>query len=133
MGGKTIYVCMSFLLMSIIGHSQSNKIFLRLNNSSIKFQVYRASLYVIGENKVTDPKFLITVTKKGSDAKTLKAISREDWLAALNNPKCDWAANLLLYEMYKKDATIFEVVKAREQWLNGYKQTDVEFWQKELK
>ncbi|HKO82116.1 MAG TPA: hypothetical protein VJU78_17030 [Chitinophagaceae bacterium] len=108
-------------------------IFLSLNNNSIKFQVYRASLYVIGENKVTDPKFLITITKKSSDAKTLKSISREDWLAALNNPKCDWAANLLLYEMYKKDATTFEVVKTREQWLNGYKQTDIEFWQKELK
>jgi len=116
-----------------MGHSQTNKIFLRLNNNSIKFQVYRASLYVIGENKVTDPKFLIVVTKKTSDVKKLKEISREDWLAALNNPKYDWAANLLLYEMYKKDATAFEVVKTREQWLDGHKKTDVEFWQNELK
>ena len=130
---KTIYTCLTFLLISIIGNSQDNKIFLRLNNNSVRFQVYRASLNIIDENKVTDPKLLITVTKSASDTKTISGVSREDWLAALSNPKYDWAANLLLYELYKKDATVFEVVKTRKQWLNGYKDVDIEFWKKELK
>jgi hypothetical protein len=51
------------------------------------------------------------------------------WLRHLSAVKSDWATNLILYYLFKKDAAAFvSIHKKRQQWLK-LKQDDIDYWQ----
>ena len=54
------------------------------------------------------------------------------WISHLSNDQTDWATNLVLYFLYKKDATIlFYLFSDRKKWVK-YKNTDIDYWKKFL-
>ena len=109
---------------------QSDKLFAHLSNDSVRLKILRVSPNFIDNGKVSTPKNLIKVTITSVDSKGLKKMKRSDWIKALNDPQTDWAANLLLYDMYRKDATTFIVTKKREEWVISNKESDIEYWKK---
>ncbi|MDJ1495241.1 hypothetical protein QNI19_20040 [Cytophagaceae bacterium DM2B3-1] len=105
----------------------------RLCNDSIQYTVTRISPKYVGVDRLSSPKNIISVEIGDEDMKLLKSIKRDEWITALHDTKKDWAANLLLYTLYEKDATTFIIIKTREKWVNTYKEEDIKFWEKILK
>ena len=70
--------------------------------------------------------------KSLNNRKKLKKVKINDWMVLLESKNTDWAANLYLYSLFKRDATQFEVVKTKEEWRNCCKEKDLEFWKKNL-
>lgn len=68
-----------------------------------------------------------------TDWNKIKLLDRTSWLALLNDPKVDWVANLALYELYRKDASIFRVIKTRNDWITSRRKDDIAYWEKKLK
>ncbi|MBO7647519.1 MAG: hypothetical protein J6S56_05420 [Bacteroidales bacterium] len=48
----------------------------------------------------------------------------------LDNPKYDWATNLVLYNVYDVDASMFFAfdIKTREDWINYFQDKDTTMW-----
>lgn len=66
--------------------------------------------------------------------KRIKLIDKTCWLKLLENDSSDWAANLVLYYMTKKNAFIFFAGDIKmERWKEYYKQEDVKYWKDNLK
>ncbi|NNV55077.1 hypothetical protein [Limnovirga soli] len=130
---KNIVVFLGLLLITNIGYSQLNGIYKYINNDSIQYKV----LLTYREDSLGD--FLpsiYTVSVKIKDSSmlnTIKSLSNSDWLKLLTNEKSDWAANLLLYNLYNKDATRFTVIRTRDNWISRRKNEDVEYWRKTFK
>jgi len=130
---KTLLLLLGSLFLINEATCQVDDRLSRLSNDSIKYDIVRVSPKFIGINKVTAPQTLVGVNIKEDELTLLKKVKRHDWLTALNDPKRDWAANLVLYALYKKDATIFTVRKNREDWVGTAKSKDIDFWKKKLK
>jgi len=97
-----------------------------ISNDSIKFDV------VFSDGIFQKPKDYIyptnlTVIKKQS----LDSINYNQWLILLADTNTDWAANLLLYYMYQKDAFLFVANTNRKEWLHDKKDDD-EYWKDNL-
>ncbi len=130
---KIALLAITILYLINMAICQSDKLFAHLSNDSVKFKILRVSLNFIGNGKVTSPQNLIKVAITSVDSKLLQKMKRSDWIKALSDPQTDWAANLLLYDMYKKDATTFIVTKNREEWIVSNMESDIEYWKKKLK
>jgi len=63
----------------------------------------------------------------------VKKIGYKKWMELLSSDKSDWAANLILYYIYNKDASLLARRNTRELWIRFLKEDDVDFWKKALK
>jgi len=59
----------------------------------------------------------------------VKDLKIEEWLKLLDNPKKDWAANIILYWIFDKDFLALSRTK-RSLWRKYLKKEDIEFWKK---
>lgn len=62
----------------------------------------------------------------------LKALPKNKWLQLLENENSDWAANLILYNLYERDAARYTVVHTREAWMYKRKADEIEYWKAHL-
>jgi hypothetical protein len=60
-------------------------------------------------------------------------LTYSDWLNMLNSSKSDWAANLILYQIFDKDAVSFFSFNNRSKWIKYFKGQDIEYWNQKLK
>lgn len=118
-------VILIFLATILQGQSCEN---LQIANDAFKFRVRRTTIQFYDKNNVTPSKNLIRTDINDSMRMCIKKIDYNEWLTLLLNEKSDWTANLLLYELYQKDATKFKVIQNRDDWINSYKKEDVEYW-----
>ena len=129
---KQFIIALSSLL-SLSSNCQVNLIDDIVDNNSIKFIVMKTSVDYINDSTFTSSSKIIYVTNFTRDHKNnLKTFAKEQWLSVLQNPEFDWAANLLLYELYRKDAMRFRNVKTREDWLKKYYLDDLKYWKAKL-
>lgn len=63
----------------------------------------------------------------------IKLFDRKTWLKLLNDSNVDWIANLVLYELYRKDASFFRFVDNRKKWIVKGKEGDLAYWKRNLK
>lgn len=62
----------------------------------------------------------------------LRSLSREQWLGLLDDENTDWAANLILYDIYSHAGLGFYRT-TREDWVVSRKEKDKAWWKKTLK
>lgn len=76
----------------------------------------------------------IRVRVELSDEKKLllKKISHEEWFNLLNDKKSDFIANVILYELYSKNAIDLLVIEDIEKWRKFVKKDDLEYWYGQL-
>jgi hypothetical protein len=122
-------VVLNFINVAI---GQGGNMFAGVTDDSVKFEICRVGPNFIGSGKISRPQILIKVTSGKIDSKLLR-IKRRDWLKALNEAHTDWAVNLLLYELFEKDATSFVVIKTRDQWIGNNRASDIRYWRRRLK
>jgi hypothetical protein len=83
---------------------------------------------------MTPVMYFIRVNLSTEERKVCKEITNDDWLKMLKKDNTDWIANLILYDLYKKDAISYVgEMKSRDEWIiKKQKQEDIEFWTEKL-
>lgn len=104
----------------------------RFNNDSVRF-----TTWIVQPDWDKDQFYSETIVQVKSldsaDWNEIKRLDRESWLKLLNDSRVDWIANLALYELYRKDAGIFRVIKTRDNWITSRRKGDIAYWEKNLK
>jgi hypothetical protein len=122
-----------FSFCSIQVKSQTKNVYVP-GNSSIKFVVVRKSSELTSDSTFIPVTYLIKTNISNKERELVKKINKKRWIKFLTNEKTDWAANLILYDINKKDAISYaSVIKNREDWLIVGKSKDLEYWEKKLK
>jgi len=129
---KTIYIFILFYFTVSSTMCQPVTLIKKLNNDSIKFTILKTQTKLLDSNKVSLSQEFIKVKLSDSEKRKFRKMKPAQWLILLNDDKTDWAANLCLYDLYKKDAAVFKIVRTREQWRKCCKEQDIIFWSKEL-
>ena len=62
----------------------------------------------------------------------LKSLKYGEWIRLLQNNQSDWAANLILYCLFEREAAIFNNGFKREDWVKTMKNEDIVYWKKFL-
>lgn len=107
---------------------------LPVTNETIKYKIIRTSLRFVGEKTVIPSKYLIQVELNDATKARLRKLKKQQWVALLNNETYDWAANLLLYDLFERDAIPYHVlVKDRNTWLEKLKTEEIAYWSTYLK
>lgn len=119
-----------FLIKPVIG--QQDSLITIFKNDSFNFRIIRTSSKILDSNRIELSAVLIESMISKMDKEKIANLKYSDWLRLLNNEKTDWAANLYLYEIYRRDASIFENIKSIERWRVCCKKEDVDFWRKTL-
>lgn len=60
-------------------------------------------------------------------------MKRREWLSLLNDETTDYAANILLYYIYNRDAIVLLYNRSIKDWRDGMKEDDILYWEKRLK
>lgn len=125
--------CMLFtsLLFCLFATAQSPTF---IHNDSITFAVLRKSSEFV-DNKGYEPisyKLRVKITREQREI--CKQISNDEWLGLLQDENTDWAANLILYDLFEKDAlTYLKTYKNRTVWIQlGQRDADIKYWKNRL-
>jgi hypothetical protein len=132
MKAKLFYI-ISFIFLTL-GTAKGQGKTKFIDNSYIRFEILRQSLQMIDTNTIIPSKYFIRVDLTNKQRRLLKYFSKEDWIKLLKDSKSDWAANLILYDITKKDALLFNtVLKTRNDWKTSAKEKDINYWKQHLK
>lgn len=122
------------LLLLIFYHQRSNAQDTSvISNNTVKYGIGRAARDLDSAGYIViSSNYIIQVELPDSVKMALSRLSRNQWMQYLANPNTDWAANLILYDLYKKDALLF-LSRTRQEWLINLKKQDMEYWSGILK
>ncbi|PSL34553.1 hypothetical protein CLV42_102125 [Chitinophaga ginsengisoli] len=99
-------VFLGLSLTSLSVYAQQDSLFTHINNETVSYHIS-----IIGakfkNGRMEPTQYLVRVDKLANDSSLIKKMTPEKWIKALNDPDTDWAANLLLYELYKKRGLFF--------------------------
>lgn len=104
-----------------------------INNEKIKFSVIKTQTEIISKDSISGGAYLIKPEITYKQFEELKKISQDRWISLLNNSQTDWAANICLYYLHKKNAAIFIIIRNRKDWIIASKEEDLDYWQGVLK
>lgn len=99
------------------------------DNDSISYslRLYSPSVSTVKKDPIM--KFYVSLPMTRLQKMELIKFDTTFWLRHLSAEKSDWATNLVLYYLFKKDAAVFvSIHKKRQQWLK-LKQDDIDYWQ----
>ena len=116
------------LCFYLTGYCQDTICKLKITNEEISFVIFRNGMDFTTDTKPKSNMVIETNIKDTVLWKQLKSFTAEQWLCLLNNPKSDWAANLILYQVYEKEAILFTMYKKREDWIRYRKNEDIAYW-----
>lgn len=122
----------TFLLVTLGVKGQRFETVSNIITNDINYSVWRISPIVSDTIVLVPPKNVIHISISDSLKLRLREFSYETWVNLLEDTNSDWGANLVLYELYEKDATVFKVIKKREDWVRIYKNDDLSYWKKKL-
>jgi hypothetical protein len=125
-----IVACMLYVKQT---SGQINEVNKFINNDSIKFDLVMTMPDF--ENGIYHSDYALIVNSLDSAERVIvQSLNKNQWVQLLKNSKSDWAANIILYSMYKKSAGIFRAaVKTRDSWIENSRQADIDYWQSFLK
>jgi hypothetical protein len=104
---KAKFVYFISLLFFAQGNVKGQNKMTFIKNETIKFQVLRKRMEFIDSNNIVPSKFLIRVDLNDKQQKKVKTLAKEGWMKLLKDIHINWAANLILYNMYERDAFLF--------------------------
>jgi len=102
-----------------------------INNQKLKYAIALIACDTCAPIRDIGLRVIVPLSKE--EEETIKKITPNTWIELLNDNKTDWAANLILYSLYDKDAFILSKNDDKETWDKYLKKEDLDFWNKELK
>jgi hypothetical protein len=105
-----------------------------IHNDSLSFVVLRKSGELLDNGGYKPISYSIRVKISKEQREICKQISNDQWLGLLQDEKTDWAANLILYDLFEKDAlTYLNTYKSRSVWIKlGQRDADIKYWKERL-
>ncbi|MES2777610.1 MAG: hypothetical protein V4722_25750 [Bacteroidota bacterium] len=129
---KREILIVSFLLVCILTQVVG-QVRLPVNNMTVRYGFRRYSMQLLDSNKATPSKCVIEVAIPTKQKAKLKLVSSQQWLQWLKSDSTDWAANLILYDLYQRDADIYYgVIKNKKDWLLVGKESEIDYWNRFL-
>lgn len=125
---KPVILNILLIFFCINIYAQSFKQKKIINNKTLSFKVIRTPTKILDSNKVELSQTLIKVYFKKGIEKKIKGLQFEEWISLLSDEDTDWAANLCLYDIYKRDASFLKIDKGRSYWKKCCKENDLAFW-----
>ncbi|MBS1690051.1 MAG: signal recognition particle [Bacteroidetes bacterium] len=98
-----------------------------INNSTIKYDAVLLACDTCVPIKNIGFRIILQLYK--NQYKTIKNINAKEWLRLLNQKSTDFAANIILYSIYDKDATVISAFATPEKWRRVLKDDDLKYWE----
>ncbi len=105
-----------------------------VNNETIHYYILYYSAREIEIDSFSSSRYNIWVDVPRRFENGKDTLNAKEIIKYLYDDETDWAANLLLYQIYKKDAwLIYSLVKSRDIWVECCKNEDIKYWEDLLK
>jgi hypothetical protein len=115
------------LLFWTMGQANAQGLMQHLSNATFQYEVARYSSKFLPGGKVKPTTYMITTSVSEEVKEEIRMLDTHLLLDLLNNEGTDWATNLVLYEIFKKDASLIWFIN-REDWLLAGKTEDLYYW-----
>ena len=102
-----------------------------INNRTIKYNILLVACDTCAP--IHDIGYRVRISLSAKEDSIIKHISKGQWLSMLNDKKTDFAANLLLYQLYEREAIMFLQIKDASDWRLAMKDDDLYYWRRTLK
>ena len=102
-----------------------------INNRTIKYNILLVACDTCAP--IHDIGYRVRISLSAKEDSIMKHISKRQWLSMLNDKKTDFAANLLLYQLYEREAIMFLQIKDASDWRLAMKDDDLYYWRRTLK
>lgn len=102
-----------------------------IDNRTIKYNILLVACDTCAP--IHDIGYRVRISLSAKEDSIIKHISKRQWLSMLNDKKTDFAANLLLYQLYEREAIMFLQIKDASDWRLAMKENDLHYWQQTLK
>ena len=102
-----------------------------INNRSLNFSIKR----VASDScfPIIDIGYRIRVKLTPKQDSLIRKLKKRQWINMLNNNTTDYAANILLYYIHNRDATVLLYNRSLKDWRDGMKNEDILYWNETLK
>ena len=129
---RIVCVAISLFLSSSFLIAQKSKVL--IDNKNAKYIIKRKGLEIDSTGKVMPTTYLVCMDINKKLQKRVASKTYSNWVELLTDEKTDWATNLILYCVFKKDAFLFSSAETnREEWVRASKEEDVKYWKNFLK
>ena len=102
-----------------------------IDNRTIKYNITLVACDTCAP--IHDIGYRVRISLSAKEDSIIKLINKRQWLSMLNDKKTDFAANLLLYRLYARDAVVFLHIKDAADWRLSLKDDDLYYWRRTLK
>jgi len=102
-----------------------------IDNRTIKYNILLVACDTCAP--IHDIGYRVQISLSAKEDSIIKRISKRQWLSMLNDKKTDFAANLLLYQLYEREAIVFLDIKDASDWRLSLKDDDLYYWRRTLK
>ena len=102
-----------------------------IDNRTIKYNIMLVACDTCAP--IHDIGYRVLISLSAKEDSIIKHISKRQWLSMLNDKKTDFAANLLLYQLYEREAIVFLQIKDASDWRLAMKDDDLYYWRRTLK
>lgn len=102
-----------------------------IDNRTIKYNIMLVACDTCAP--IHDIGYRVRISLSAKEDSIIKHISKRQWLSMLNDKKTDFAANLLLYQLYEREAIMFLQIKDASDWRLAMKDDDLYYWRRTLK
>ena len=122
-----LFIATSVILRARINNQGTNTLSF-ITNNKIKYEIVLVACDTCVP--IRNIGYRINLVMTARQKAIIEKINDETWLKLLENPSKDFAANIILYSLYKKDAIIFFEYKDVYDWKRARKQKDARYWKK---
>ena len=102
-----------------------------IDNRTIKYNIMLVACDTCAP--IHDIGYRVIISLSAKEDSIIKHISKGQWLSMLNDKKTDFAANLLLYRLYEREAIVLLHYNNAPEWRQAMKENDLHYWQQTLK
>lgn len=129
---KSITVLFCLLAISCQLYSQKSRAYHILNNEKFIYTWYQTSMQVTDSGVVLARYVVVPKIRKGL-IKKISRLHKAEWMELIKDSTTDWAANLFLYALYKKDGSqLIDIPNPVQYWRSCCKEADQMYWDKIL-
>lgn len=102
-----------------------------IDNRTLKYKIMKVACDTCAP--IRDIGYRVRISLSAREDSLIRHISKGQWLSMLSSNQTDFAANLLLYRLYERDALVLLYVKNASDWRLSMKADDLHYWQQTLK
>ena len=81
---------------------------------------------------ITNGGFKVIIRLSEKEEGTVRRVTNKTWLKLLKNPKTDWAANLMLYYVFRRNAILYYPKMTMKEWFLYLREDDLKYWKNKL-